>query len=60
MACVRALLTARADVNAEHPTNRRHRMDMANSAAQAVLREAGGVRANLSRGGTQSSITPDN
>lgn len=36
-------------VNVEHATNRRQRHgSMANSALQAVLREAGGVRANLS------------
>ena len=53
-ACVQALLTARADVNAVHSTNKRHPMDMANSAVQAVLRAAGGVRANLAAGAPSS------
>ena len=55
VACVQALLTARADVNAVHATNKRHPMDMANSAVQAVLRAAGGVRANVAAGGAPTS-----
>ena len=53
--CVLALLSARANVNAAHQGNRRHAMDMANTALQAVLREAGGVRANLGAGSAPSS-----
>ena len=53
--CVLALLSARANVNAAHNANRRRAMDMANSALQAVLREAGGVRASLGAGSAPSS-----
>ena len=43
-------------MNVEHATNRRQRHgSMANSALQAVLREAGGVRANLSGAGSAPS-----